>query len=696
VADSRRVASIVTRVVAACAAALFIPLLAPLVMGRVLTLDDLAFFHVPVRLLYARALAAGDAFVWTSALGSGFYLHGEGQVGMLHPLHLLLYRALPFVAAFNLEIIWSYAFALPGMFLMLRRMRLSPAASWMGAMAFTFSGFNLMRLLHINTIAVAMHLPWLVLATDYIVAPSRPRERAAGTVAFALAVGSMFLLGYPQFLFISGAGVIAYAVWRAASLGSWIGCAWLTAAFLCGAGIGAVQWLPMLDVLSHSERGESSVGFATTYSLHPMNLLQLVTPYVFRRRAYMLPDELSIHEQVAYTGSFCTLALCWILARWRHLEHRKLAAWAVSIAIAATILALGRFGGLYYVLAALPVSGWFRGPSRFMLLTHFALAMVAAIAFDDLVALMRERRPLAARAIAALAIPAAIGAAFAVGAFALTGRGGVRGAESIALMTGTALLMLLSASGHQRALILLPIVFAADLGLWGYRYSWSEPPASIEEIARRAEVPPGSPGELVYNSRMSNLPILAGYRVANPYVAMLPRLALDREDSDVQRVAGIDWRHTRDGWERVADTMPRVRLLSTEKVSRDPARDLATIEVGGVALVEQPLALDSGPPGDAHIVVDRPGRIVVETRTEGRRILATTERYHQGWTATAGGRPIPTVRVYGDFLACIVEAGPSTVSLTFEPRDLRIGGWITFASCFAIVGIYAYGRYSRQ
>src|SRR5262245_62543861 len=83
------------QVIAACSAALFVPLLIPLVTGRVFTLDDLGAYHVPMRSIYWAALHGSGSILWTPAVFAGYYLFGEGQIGMAHPWHLLLYRFLP-------------------------------------------------------------------------------------------------------------------------------------------------------------------------------------------------------------------------------------------------------------------------------------------------------------------------------------------------------------------------------------------------------------------------------------------------------------------------------------------------------------------------------------------------------------------------------------------------------------------------
>ena len=81
--------------------------------------------------------------LWSPALGSGLYLHAEGQSGMAHPFHLLIYRFLPLTAAINLEMLASYVAALGGMFLFLRHLSLRRDAAATGALLFAFSGFQL-------------------------------------------------------------------------------------------------------------------------------------------------------------------------------------------------------------------------------------------------------------------------------------------------------------------------------------------------------------------------------------------------------------------------------------------------------------------------------------------------------------------------------------------------------------------------
>jgi hypothetical protein len=669
---------------AACAAALCVPLFVPLLSGRLLTFDDLARFHIPTRWLYARALSAGDAIWWTPDLLSGFYLHGEGQVGMLHPLHLILYSTLPFTPAFTLDIAANYLFATAGGMFMLRRFGFSWAAAWLGAFLYAFSGFNLTHLIHINMIAVVAHLPWLMAAAHAIAVSSTMRQRLRASLAMALLLGSAFLMGFPQGLLWSAIVVGAFVLWHVGTTRDLPVLGWVTLSAAAGMGLGAIQLLPMVDVAAESFRSDVSTAFATSFSLHPYNLLQLVSPYLFPGRAYVLPGEHSIHESTVYGGALCTLSIVYALARGRAIAHRRLVWAALIVGGAALVLALGRHAGVYLLLAQLPVFGSFRAPARFILLLHFAMAIVAAAVFDDLKAWVASRphnRPTILFGVIAATV--FVSAGVSIGGVVAGGGGAVKAAQSLSVFAATGALLALAVRGWPWAIVLLPIVAAVDLGAWGYFYVWREPPASLARLTVRADRPPGRPGDLVYAAEPSNSPVLAGYRVANGYVALMPRRAVEIDNPIAQRLAGVDWRKTLLNWEFVPEPMPRARIVHEVSVARrNVGRAVSQIDLDRSVVVPLAIDVDAVQGADeVRVVDDRPGRITISLRTSGRGVLVITERYHEGWRAqSADGRVLPVSRANGDFLGCVVDPGISEVRLTFAPRSLRVGAWISAAT----------------
>ena len=132
----------------------------PMLQGRIYVHTDLGRFHVPMRHFFAGSLQHDWSPIWCPYEFTGFYLQGEGQAVMSHPLNILQYRFLPFVAAFNVEHARNYVFLLLGTYFFLRRWRLRREAAVLGALLFTFSSFNFLHFMHMNFVAVAAHIPW--------------------------------------------------------------------------------------------------------------------------------------------------------------------------------------------------------------------------------------------------------------------------------------------------------------------------------------------------------------------------------------------------------------------------------------------------------------------------------------------------------------------------------------------------------
>ena len=135
-----------------------------------------------------------------------------------------------------------------------------------------------------------------------------------------------------------------------------------------------------------------------------------------------------------------------------------------------------------------------------------------------------------------------------------------------------------------------------------------------------------------------------------------------------------------------AHPLPRARLLSDVRVSRDIASDIRAIDITSTALVGAPIAPTGGPPGEAHLTIDRPGRIVVHTAAPEPQLLLLTERFHDGWRAEVDGEAAAPIRVNGDFLGCVVPAGTHDVTLVFAPSSVRRGAALTVVGLVLTIG----------
>src|SRR5439155_3039744 len=250
-------------------------------------------------------------------------------------------------------------------------------------------------------------------------------------------------------------------------------------AVLCGMLLGAIQILPTADLLPHTSRGGVGRAFALDYSLAPLNLLQFWSPYVFEGRTYSPPTPYDpwTHEYAAYSGAILIVVLPWLWMRRAALAPRRtLMIGCAAFALLAFVLALGRYGYIDAALTYLPVVGSFRAPCRYILLTQIALAVLAAIAFDDLASLHWgiSLRP---RHLALLCVPLALSvltaALLSTHVIALDG---VRFAPPMIALCGTAILaaitaaLVLSAAGRCWAFSPLARLPVADLGIWGLSY----------------------------------------------------------------------------------------------------------------------------------------------------------------------------------------------------------------------------------
>ena len=666
--------------VAACSVALFLPLLVPLLTGRVFVTYDLTWFHLPTRYLYQQALRSGDTVLWTPSILSGVYLHGEGQVGLFHPLHQLLYRLFPLQAAFNLELIANYPAAFAGMYCFARRLQLTAPASLFGAMLFAFSGFNLLHHQHLNLVAVVAHMPWLLVAADVLIVDDRPRAQALAFAAIAVIVASELLLGFPQGVWWNLVTLAAFAVYRAHATGRWrrfLACA---PALAIGAMLAGIQLLPSSDAFAHSDRQWLGSQFSLSFSLHPFDLVQMWSPYAFRKGTYSGIDSGQFLEFGIYSGAVLPIALIWVWIRAEALRDRRPFILGVTaFAALSLILAFGRFGGLAALLAHVPGLGSLRAPVRYIVLVQFALAILAAIAFDDLLAIVEGRRDAPARGtIAAVDScraerrhdrPAQHGRGRSGRAF-VHRRGDRRAGRR--LRRGRHALIVLASRGTPAALAALALVTMVDLGGWGIRYIYRQPPQAIDALTRTVPPAPADPAAsyaALEGKFRSDLLVMKGYRLTTGYLGLYPGTFYRPDGLTSRRLSGTRWIFTQDGFRSpVEGSVARARLVAAS--GRDES-------------------------GSARLVVDRPGLLVAEIEAPGPRILALTERFHDGWSATSDGRPLPLVRVEQDFLGCRVDGTVHRVELRFRPRSVVQGTIVSAIGGVLLVAAVAIGWRSR-
>jgi hypothetical protein len=502
--------------------------------------------------------------------------------------------------------------------------------------------------------------------------------------------------------------------------------------------LGAVQLLPMADMLAQSTRASAAPKFFNLYSLDPWNLLQLVAPYLTTRRVF----GSNTHEFSLYAGAVPLALACWALVDRRRWGALRGLAWsAAGFALAALVLSFGEYGPLYGLQRYLPLAGKFRCPCRYTLLFQLSIGVLASIGALLLIARCQGDEKAPWRRLSLLGIP--ILASLAAAALGLTMRGTWPIAPTLAVLAGPALIGLATllaaaaARGRRAAIFGLILLATVDQGYYGLKYSvyghrqtWQEYLASIPEpppegdrpiFAAHSSIPPtmltgprksgqspvdGCRAAVNLNSAKAsghgpapyNRLTLLGWKLADGYLWLEPVRRLDLHQPAALRVAGVRWvlrgpvadrieglavRNSR--WLEVPRPLPYVRLVTQSRQSGDAARDIGLIDVETTALADEPLGLSGGPVGRILDVAQQPGRIEARVDCPARQLLVVAESYHPGWQARVDGRPQPVHRINGDFLGCLAAPGSRQVIIEFRPRSLSAGRVIALGGLCLVV-----------
>ncbi|MEW6756307.1 MAG: YfhO family protein [Candidatus Latescibacterota bacterium] len=345
--------------------------------------QDVMVQNYPFRAFFAAALKEGSLPLWDPAINCGFPLFAEGQAGVLYPPNLLSYLLLSPAAGLNLGILCHYWLAAAGMCLFLRALGAGPAACVTGGLTFACSGFLVVRAMSPNYVGVCAWMPVFFLSLEKWV-----REGRGSWAAVAAGVGGLQLLaGHPQAAAYALLAGLAFGAWRCWGGGvGWRWAAGILAGIPLAAGcLAAVQLLPTAELVRASHRGgglpwEEFVSM----SLPPERLVTLLLPNYFGSDgvgSYWGQEAGFFIQLCGYVG-----VLPLLLALVALHQRRQGAAFFGALAGVGLVLALGRWTGVFDALYHLPAMRSFRIPTRFLLWFAFAIAVLAGLGLDCLLA----------------------------------------------------------------------------------------------------------------------------------------------------------------------------------------------------------------------------------------------------------------------------------------------------------------------
>ena len=360
-------------------------------------------------LLTGRVLAPGDAMIqnfpnllgprtlWGPLLFSGFPTLGDPQMMLWYPPSQLL-SLLP--RSWNVFIVFAYVIASSSLYGYTLRVTGSRLGAAVSGVVLGLSGFLVAHLGHTNMIHAVAWIPLLVWCLE----EQRRRPSAGWFCGGAVALGLCGLAGHPQIFANAGLLCLGYVgllgSQRAGASRGYrplaIGCV------VVGTALAGVLLLPMLELASHSQRATTDYRFFMSGSLRPLEIVQLVLPWVFGgwHGGPFEPTSLpyfgrgNLSEISGYVG-LMPLLLAGIAAR-RGCDDPIIRFWAL-VAGVALLLALGRHVPLGAVLYLLPGYDQFRIPPRHLLEFTLAIAILSGLGIARLQTMEPLSRRLALR-----------------------------------------------------------------------------------------------------------------------------------------------------------------------------------------------------------------------------------------------------------------------------------------------------------
>jgi hypothetical protein len=339
-----------------------------------------------------KAFREGTSLAWTEAIECGTLLFGSLSL----PLTFgdSLFALLNERWASNFSHILDLALAGFGFALWRMRSGTASGPSMLGAVVYACSLFPVSRVAlgHQCISSQFAWFPFLLWAVDAVaLRHSRRALLALPLLVFLLAMGT-----YPSTTIVFALVAAARATWvgwRAAPAGrgAWTGAAppllALLVAGVLGVAMAGFIYIPSLAFARHAVMPGSAEFNFSDYAYHisfPAPLLPtLAIPYLFGGSFmesrfwgnFLAPHHTGgFHEFVLYAG-LVPLWLAW--SRRRELAKQPEARFWGAIAVFLVLVSLGRWGGIYPLLAHLPVLDSLRGPARFLVAFPMAVACLA-------------------------------------------------------------------------------------------------------------------------------------------------------------------------------------------------------------------------------------------------------------------------------------------------------------------------------
>ena len=349
--------------------------------------SDIWQLNLPLKFFLSSSLKNNTLPLWSQNLATGFPVIAEGQIGAFNIFNILLFKFLPFVWAYNLTYIIIFITTAIGTYLYLRMIKIGSLIALFSSLTFTFSGFFITHVPHLNLIQTASFLPWLFLLGELII----NTRKKLYFVLFSLILSQQIFSGFPQITFITLFTLYTYFLIkivlapknnRACLISIFIKVICFT---VLGFGLSAIQILPQSEFLSLSTREKGfDQTMATFFSFPIKHLLTFINPY-----AIGTPQNGTYPNFIDFNGSMFwenngfmgfLPFLMGLVGIFLFKKTKYLLIYTILLLVS-FLLMLGKFSPLYLIYSMPPFS-YFRVPSRFIFPFIWSLCILSSFSLD--------------------------------------------------------------------------------------------------------------------------------------------------------------------------------------------------------------------------------------------------------------------------------------------------------------------------
>lgn len=354
--------------------------------GRILSAwgADLTNHFVRSRAFGFSELSSGNLALWNPEQFSGYPYLGGFQPALFYPLNLP-FLVLPLDAAINLNLTLHIFLAGLLAYVWASSNGCSTLSATLTGAVYMFCGRVFLHVYagHVPHVCLLAWVPLLMLCIERLVASPGPGPVLVGAGTWSM----MFLAGYPQLTYYASLAAGLYFVVLLVQGPRRVQSVVMGGALVVLAlGVCTVQWWTGLNFVEESVRsGGASAGFTASFSLPPENLLTLVAPHALGPLVEDAYHAAYFGEAYPWETSAFVGVVALILALAGAATRGVVTTSAAVVALVMLVMALGANTPLHDVLThVLPGYRFFRGTSKFLVLSSLMVALLAGKGLDAL------------------------------------------------------------------------------------------------------------------------------------------------------------------------------------------------------------------------------------------------------------------------------------------------------------------------